>query len=125
LHNRHSLRRLLVALLSGFFAFFCAVFAAALCVPLPLDRIRTNPVSPFVMDRPQTPARHPPLRGRSEILRPDLARQKGPWLPHVVVGVEDHRSAITRRTTCCSLPGSATEQPGRFGPVRIVADIEP
>ena len=90
MHNRHSLRRLLVALLSGIFAFFCAVFAAVLCVPLPLDRIRTYPVSPFVMDRHERPLAIR-LSGASEYCVPISLDRMGRWLPIVVVGVEDHR----------------------------------
>ena len=80
MHNRHSLRRLLVALLSGIFAFFCAVFAAVLCVPLPLDRIRTYPVSPFVMDRHERPLAIR-LSGASEIPMPPPGRLGEPSLP--------------------------------------------
>ncbi len=55
MHNRNPLRLFLVALLSGIFALFCAVYVAVLFVPLPLDRIRIYPVSPLVMDRYERP----------------------------------------------------------------------
>ncbi len=90
MHNRNPLRLFLVALLSGIFALFCAVYVAVLFVPLPLDRIRIYPVSPLVMDRYERPLAIR-LSEASEYCIPISLDRMGRWLPIVVVGIEDHR----------------------------------
>ncbi len=88
--TRFQLRLLTTVLLFLFASCTAALVAAVHCVPLPLDRILSYPVSPFITDRYER-ALAIRLSEASEYCVPVSLDKMGRWLPRVAVGVEDHR----------------------------------